>query len=199
MDIHINLLRAVALAASKDETRYYLRGVQIKTFPKGLRLAATDGHRMIVAFQKWNDAEPYPALDIILPIETIDKIKATKKSSVFADLSFDGQRATITHDETAITSDVVDGTFPAIERVAPDPKALDGVGAQFNPKYLMDFAKAMGIANIGEVPCVFHNGDNPAIVSLGIDAKARFEWFGVIMPFRKSAVPEVPSTWFCKP
>lgn len=48
--INADLFRAVSVAVSTEETRYYLNGVNVEQHPvKGVILTATDGHRLLCA------------------------------------------------------------------------------------------------------------------------------------------------------
>jgi DNA polymerase III sliding clamp (beta) subunit (PCNA family) len=44
LTLNVSYLRAALLSASTEETRYYLRGVQILRRGDHLRITATDGH-----------------------------------------------------------------------------------------------------------------------------------------------------------
>ena len=46
MPLPASLVNKVAYAVSKDETRYTLNGVHVEVGPAGLKLVATDGHRL---------------------------------------------------------------------------------------------------------------------------------------------------------
>jgi DNA polymerase III sliding clamp (beta) subunit (PCNA family) len=46
LTLNVSYLRAALLSASTEETRYYLRGVQILRRGDHLRITATDGHRL---------------------------------------------------------------------------------------------------------------------------------------------------------
>ena len=68
--INVDAFRAVALCASSEETRYYLRGVSLQVAGGKARIAATDGHRLMVhTFETQYDGE----IDIIVPIEAVKK------------------------------------------------------------------------------------------------------------------------------
>lgn len=194
MLININLLKAVNLAVSNDETRYYLHGVNIQTTPKGIVLAATDGKRMIVARQKYVDGvdapdgviREAPALNIIVPRDLIAKIKTTRKSSDYAELLFADGKVTLTLDGVSVSSGVIDGTFPDYRRVIP--ATTDGALAQFDPSQLITFQKAAALVDGSPVPTLHHNGDAPALVTIKTtDDRDAFEIFGVLMPCRANA------------
>lgn len=53
--LNIRALRAVLVAVSTEETRYYLNGINLEFTPDGVTMAATDGHRMIVLRQPYGE------------------------------------------------------------------------------------------------------------------------------------------------
>ena len=79
MQINVNYLKAAALVTSKEETRYYLKGVSISASDKGVFIVATDGHRL-AAFRQAETYDGSP-MDIIIPIETVNALK-TKEETV---------------------------------------------------------------------------------------------------------------------
>ena len=95
IEINARLLKAVALAVTKTETRYYLNGVYVEFFADHLTLTATDGHKLIAGRQVRVDTGPGDSAagqaGIILPLEMVDKIKLGRKSPDHATLSFDAQ------------------------------------------------------------------------------------------------------------
>ena len=45
--VNARALKAAAMCASNEETRFYLKGVFVETTPAGVTLTATDGHRLV--------------------------------------------------------------------------------------------------------------------------------------------------------
>lgn len=189
--INMTILKAVAVAAGKEVTRYYLNGVQIEITPKGLILVATDGHRLIAA-QCETEPTQAPCTGIV-PLDFINKIKIDK-STDFAKLTLSADEIRLEYGTNVYISKLIDGTYPDWRRIVP--KEASNVPAQFNPVYLADFAKAMKQADTGgkiPLPIINHNGENAALVELG-DIGAGNTWLGVIMPMREKANRGLPST-----
>jgi DNA polymerase III sliding clamp (beta) subunit (PCNA family) len=190
--INMTILKAVAVAAGKEITRYYLNGVQIEITERGLVLVATDGHRLIAA-QCETEPTQAPCKGIV-PLDFINKIKIDK-STDFAELTLNADEIRLQYGTNVYISKLIDGTYPDWRRIVP--KEASNVPAQFNPLYLADFAKAMKQANASDsknpLPIVNHNGENVALVELG-DIGAGNTWLGVIMPVRDKANRGLPST-----
>ena len=177
MNINIRLLKAAAMFASKEETRYYLKGVAVQAGPRGVYLVATDGHRMLAFRQSADDTPP---VDIIIPADVIARIKPDRHVED-ATLTRDGDTQwRIDYCGTAISFAPIDGTFPDWRRAVP--KETTGEMAQFDPAYVGDFAKvakALGANPRADVK-IAHNGRGPALVTFGDD----IDGFGVLVPTR---------------
>ena len=188
MELDLKLVKAAAMCASKEETRYYLKGVAIQASAKGVFIVATDGHRL-AAFKQLQgyDGESF---NIIIPLDIIAKIKLNKKDP-FATLKLaDGllNQWSITHDGSTITFSVIDGTFPDWQRIIPSE--LNGKTAQFNMTYLGDFAKvAKALTGSETSVSIAHNGDGPALLSFGEEV----DGLGVLMPLRKTIKAQAPN------
>lgn len=177
MNLNIRLLKAAALAASKEQTRYYLNGVAVQAAPRGLYLVATDGHRAL-AFRQSGDA--LPEVNIIIPADIIAGIKLNKHIDEATLTRESDTHWRIDYCGTATIFAPIDGTFPDWRRIVP--KETSGETAQFDPAYVGDFArvaKALG-ANAKAGVKIAHNGQGPALVTFGDD----IDGFGLLMPTR---------------
>ena len=212
IEINARLLKAVALAATNSESRYYLRGVFVEFFADHLTLTATDGHKLIAGRQMRFDTEPGDSAagqaGIILPLDMIDKIKLSRKAPDHATLSFDAKGDNfaarflqLRFDATTQSGFEVEASYPAARRVAP--VSITGETAAFDPEILITFSKAAKLTHnaIGNpsTPVVHHNGLSPALVSwLAVGALPGCEAFGVAMPMRvQGDFKELPDVaWF---
>jgi len=177
MELNIKLLKAAALAASKEETRYYLNGVAVQAGPRGAYVVATDGHRALAFRQTGDDL---PEVNIIIPAYIIAGIKLNKYDER-AELTQESEnRWRINYCGTAVTFAPIDGTFPDWRRIVP--KETSGELAQFDPAYIGDFAKVAKVlgSNAKAGVKMAHNGGGPALVTFGDD----IDGFGVLMPTR---------------
>lgn len=191
--IDIRALKSTAVAASSEETRYYLKGVCVEHTPAGPVFVATDGARLIAARHDWLDdtGAPPAFAPVIIPADLIKRVKVGRRDPNEATLTLDYRdgatcpHVTITHAGAAVTSGAIDGTYPDWRRVVPREPA-SGAVAQYDCDLLATFRDAMRQLAGGKtdaLPIVAHNGDNPAIVDMG-DAGGRVQAFGVLMPFR---------------
>jgi DNA polymerase-3 subunit beta len=188
-DINILALKATAIAAGTEQTRYYLNGVCIQHTPTGPVFVATDGHRLIAARHDWQSGVPETFEPVIVPLDLLKRVKIVRKASDVATVTLsvgdDGARkVAIDYAGGTVAAAAVEGTFPDWRRVIPQSEP-SGVAAQFQAQYFDAFRDAMAILSGGKTdaqPRVAHNGDNPAIVDLG-DTGA-VQAFGVLMPLR---------------
>jgi DNA polymerase-3 subunit beta len=176
MELNVKYLKAAAIVASKEETRYYLKGVAVQAGDKGAFIVATDGHRAM-AFRQ--SAEAQAPVNIIIPADIIAGIKPSKYVEI-AELTQESEnRWRIDYCGTSIVFSPIDGSFPDWRRVVP--KEISGETAQFNPAYVGDFAKvAKALAAKGHCVKIAQNGQGPALVTFGDD----IDGFGLLMPTR---------------
>lgn len=177
-------LKAVALAAAKQDLRYYLNGVQLTVSDKGTFLVATDGHRMHA--MRVADAPLPVGTEVILPITLIDALKINKRDGEMVTLDIAAGTAkygTSTHSWSA-----VDGKFPAWPRALPRGASWEGAGASISPAYLMDLHKAARLLgdNKHNAPQLEWSGRTGSIRGL-IDASPDF--VATIMPTRQGKTP----------
>jgi len=191
-NINARLLKAVAVAMSKEETRYYLCGVSFTVKDNWAVLRATDGHRLILARQPCAGDD----CDVIIPRTLIDKIKLNRKAAPELIITITGGMISLAYAGETFGGALVDGTFPNTARIVQSAKFDIGEVAQFNPDYIVDFKKAAEIMQDGSPdPVVYHNGHNPALVRIG----SQEDIFGVVMPYRIGQdLKSAPSiAWAC--
>jgi len=182
-------LKAAALCASNEETRYYLKGVYVELGDCGLLTVATDGHRLLVARPEYNAAMPNePRFGIIIPLYILARLKISRYQNL-GDLVCEAGQWRLEYDGMKLGFTPVDGTFPDWRRVVP--REISGEVAQFNPAYMVDFAKAAKAMGGDARPTVGYNGEGPALITLQADIEA----FGVLMPYRASIVATTPPGW----
>jgi len=172
-----DLLKAAVLFTSKEEIRFYLKGVAIQATPATIKVAATDGHRLFVA--RVDQPENTETFSIIIPSDAI--ISATKGAKHPLDLSklSDTQYRL---GDTIFTP--IDGNFPGYEFIVP--KSVSGETAQFNPEYVASLGKANKLlGGSAENVTIGYNGDKPALVT-GSGFKAH-NALAVLMPLRSAA------------
>ncbi len=179
--INSNELEAVALAASTEETRYYLNGVCIERYEDGTTgLIATDGHRIATLRAKLGEQ---PKESFILPSADIKRILTLYKGEVKTlaksvrhflkivigkneddklELSLnlcddDGISAI----RVSFTTKAVDGTFPDWRRVLPAESDEVSPYLAFNADYMADFGKMARLITGIKTPHIVIKQTNP--------------------------------------
>lgn len=112
------LLARCAFAMSDEETRYYLRGVNLHQDMKHLVGAATDGHRLCrTRIPLPEGADKIPS--IIIPSSTVIELLKALDVEGGATIEMSDTYIAIQIGDRRITSKLVDGSFPDYQRVIP--------------------------------------------------------------------------------
>jgi len=188
-DIDLKLLKAANVCVSKEETRYYLKGVCVQAIDKQVYIVSTDGHRLICFKPEITVERDF---SVIIPTKTIADLKLNKNIDIAEiTISNDDKQVTLSYCGNSMTFAPIDGVFPNWKAVIP--KAISGETAQFNPLYLADFTKVLkALGSRSEIVSVGHNGGSPAFVGLDIDV----DYIALVMPMRANVPNQVPS-WAC--
>lgn len=193
-------LEAVSLAASKEETRYYMNGVYVENYEGGHALIATDGHRMhSIGIRPIEAAKG----GFILGNDDIKKALSMAKAEKLPKHSSDAVRIRIDADELKIsikiivvdkegdsvrecgsfTSKAIDGTFPDYRRLIPAiSEAAVGCLLSFNAAYIADFGKAAKLLSSprSQIKITSSGIHNPVLIELPCCES----FTGVLMPMR---------------
>lgn len=113
------VLATVGFAISTEETRYYLNGVFMHRDGEHLAFVATDGHRLaLMKLDAPAGSDGVPG--IIIPRRTVALLQhfAEGDEEIVLKLSERKMRIVLP-DGTAITSKLIDGTYPDYQRVIP--------------------------------------------------------------------------------
>ena len=176
-------LKAAARFAASDpkDLRLSLHGVLVEASPAGIRLAATDGHVMLV-----QRAAGEPDTDTwtgIVPADVIKAALAWKGNKNLPVIMIPGEpegRLTRATGE-AVVFVPAPGPFPDYRRVIP--KKPSGEASFYDPDLLVRFKRAA--EDLGSGLGLFglrQGGDGAGLVYLTDDA------VGVIMPMRAGAI-----------
>lgn len=115
----IGLLDAVEMAISTEETRYYLNGVYLHRKGAKLRAVATNGHVLSLRDVDAPDGTE-GMLGVILPRALVKTARGLwGQSREELAISVDKVRISIAGGGIALTSKLIDGTFPDYLRVVP--------------------------------------------------------------------------------
>jgi DNA polymerase-3 subunit beta len=115
------VLDSTAFAMSNEETRIYLNGIYLDPLDKGLRLVATDGHRLshhlLPRADLDDDIDGLPG--IILPRQTVARLMKILPKEGNVSLRYSEGRIAVTFEEVQVVSKLVDGVFPDYRRLIP--------------------------------------------------------------------------------
>ena len=119
----MRLIDRTRFAISTEETRYYLTGIYLHTLVQDgrpvLRAVATDGHRLALADMPAPEgATGTPG--VIVPRKTIQEARRLMEDAGEAiDVQLSAQKVRFDFGRAALTSKVIDGSFPDYTRVIP--------------------------------------------------------------------------------
>ena len=131
------LIEKTRFAISTEETRYYLNGIYLHTAAQDgtemLRAVATDGHRLAQAdLPLPSGAQGMPG--IIVPRKTVHEIhRLIEDTNAAVAIGVSASKVRFECGTVALTSKLIDGTFPDYARVIPqnNDKELKVSNAQF--------------------------------------------------------------------
>jgi hypothetical protein len=186
--INIATLKAVNLAASTEQTRYYLCGVYVEVTASTVTYTATNGH--ILLSRREDSAEPNTLTGSwIIPSDFIKSAKPGRGNDYAAMTTVPGPNdstmLTFTGTITGMAAPI-DGTFPPYQRIIP--ATVDGKPGQFDGNYTGTFAKFAKALGLGYFH-IHHNGDNPAPITFNSHQGV----YGIIMPLRQNSSTETPA------
>src|SRR5436190_3875493 len=119
----IRLIDKTRFAISTEETRYYLNGLYLHVVNDGgqamLRAVATDGHRLALAEMPAPDGSA-GAPGVIIPRKTIQEVRRLlDDAGEGVQMQVSPQKVRFEFGAAALTSKVIDGSFPDYVRVIP--------------------------------------------------------------------------------
>jgi hypothetical protein len=174
------LFVAATLCTGKEQTRPYLHGVYIQpAIGGGILLTATDAHTLFHGYDPQGTAE---RAAIVVP----DKGKLPAAWAKGGTITIDLAQGIMRHTTGGLTAGCREdgGTFPYYPNVIR--REFSGEVSQFNPALVARFGDIAQILTKGSFPGIQHNGNGPALVTF-----ARRDCFGVVMPIRTNAVPDL--------
>ena len=180
MLIPAEYINALLCFAAKKDIRNYLNSIMLEILPTESRLVATDG--CILGVFRIGSTDNLPPMQIIIPREPLDKIKAKNGESIDVIASPDNKEVTIKHGNSTVTCEVINGKHPEYRRVIPD--SCTGESAQFSGEVLTNIIKAYKCLHTGfPAPFITHNGQSGALIDLNW-----VDFCGVAMPLNLKAM-----------
>lgn len=144
-------LKAVSLAMSQKDIRYYLMGVNIEHNGQETRLVATDGHRLHAVVIENGGETLVDPVSFIMPLDLVKKCVSAKANrqdrEPRIEIDYDQGRITATlPDGSQVSQMATDGRFPDYTRRIPRSESITAPeAAHFNPEYVADAIKGYAI------------------------------------------------------
>jgi DNA polymerase-3 subunit beta len=112
------LLSLVQYAMAQQDIRYYLNGLLMVVEDGGLKLVATDGHRL--AFAALKLGAQLPRQEVIVPRKTVLELgKLLADSDAPVKIEIAATQASFSFGDIELVSKLIDGKFPDYTRVIP--------------------------------------------------------------------------------
>ncbi len=119
----INLVEKTVFAVSTDELRTTLMGVLLDLRSNELRMVATDGHRL-AKVQDVNFSYNHEPVQVIMPVKALQLLGRNIDQVEQMEIAISRDHITFMLGATTIYSKVINGHYPAYERVIPSDNTL---------------------------------------------------------------------------
>lgn len=116
----LGMIEMTAFAVSTDETRFNLNGVFFQPVEGGVRMVATDGHRLALV-QRDLEGDFQLKRGVIVPRKGIHELKRllAEQGSEEAELGFSGNSGVFRRPGLTLIMQLINGQFPEYEQVIP--------------------------------------------------------------------------------
>ena len=131
-------LRGVEYAAETNQAKFYLCGVRFEPGDDGVSLVATNGVRLekrLIPATMFDQDDFAGMQAVTIPSESVDKIIKLLDGADDAIVQWSRDRMRVTAGETTLTTKLIDGEYPAWQRIEP---AADSLISRFSGKALSD-------------------------------------------------------------
>lgn len=124
------LIEKTGFAMAQQDVRYYLNGMLWEVKADGLRLVATDGHRLAMCTLAASLPIESPA-QVIVPRKGVSELsRLLQDGDVDAEVAIGSNHIRVTTPGFTFTSKLIDGKFPDYERVLPRGSNKTVVGSR---------------------------------------------------------------------
>jgi len=148
------MVRKVSFAASRDDGRYFLNGVNFSLSSEGdkalLRMAATDGTRLAVA-SIVIDEPLKKEVEAIIPNKAVKELEKLAVSSDAVKISLQENRIIFEAGDTALVSKLVEGEYPDYQQVIP---AENGVNLKADTEHLTTVVRRISQVSNPKLPYI---------------------------------------------
>lgn len=113
------LLDRTKFAMANGDVRYYLNGLLLELNGNTLRAAASDGHRMALCTVDGGEEVPEPVRAIVPRKSVLDLERLLADSDEEVRLEMGSTYMRVTQGDYTLTTKLVDGQFPEVDRLIP--------------------------------------------------------------------------------
>lgn len=117
-----NMVTGVAFAIPpEDDVRYVLKGIKFESDANGIRMVATDGHRLSLTSGK-NEELQMEDLDVLIPekgLEDLIKLSSDTEATVI-NIAVDGNNVFFQVDQRTLAVKLLEGKFPPYAQIVDD-------------------------------------------------------------------------------
>jgi len=226
--VNADLFRRAMCCISKEPTRYYLNGVHIEPHKDGgALLVSTDGHRLIVIYDKDAIIEGGSAIIKLDPAmfkakSSLPKALVGARRHVVVSGNriayMVGEYLTVDKRVTGLDIDkmfdrvaapdmavialqwsdcIIDGKFPDWRRVVPKQIVDDAKIGEFNAEYLRELARAL--SGNGEATRVLASSQDDGSPHFVFGTASMVDGFGIILPMRGRCSKSAIPAWMDEP
>lgn len=132
-------IEATAWSVPSEETRYYLNGIHIRTTAIGVDLVATDGHKL-ARYELANDAPAKSAVNCTIPRTALPFLADATGIGITSHFAV----ANIAN--ARVVCRLIDGAFPAYDRVIPAKQSDAPNALCWRPCYISSLSTAANAA-----------------------------------------------------
>jgi DNA polymerase-3 subunit beta len=117
-DIIRTFISRTIFAITNEESRYALNGAKLELSEKGIRMVATDGHRLSFIEKSLDSGNLQ--LDVLIPKKTLNELsKLSAETGEAIEVGYEGNHLFFRAERRLLTSRTLTGQFPNYELVLP--------------------------------------------------------------------------------
>ncbi|MAF09440.1 DNA polymerase III subunit beta [Candidatus Poribacteria bacterium] len=112
------MIQRTRFAASREENRYFLKGVYMHLSTEWLRMVATDSRRlalMTFAAEGLSDRDR----GVIIPIKAVDEVVKTFTEDEEVKVAIQDNQVIVANDSAVLNARLVDGEYPSYSQILP--------------------------------------------------------------------------------
>lgn len=116
----LEMIDKTIFSVSSDETRYHLNGVFFEVSSKGLRMVATDGHRMSLINKEISQFNTPVQQGVIIPRKGLHEIKKILENiQTEVEIAIEGSQFILKANSTILMIRLIEGKYPNYQQFIP--------------------------------------------------------------------------------